>query len=74
MTFVRLDVSVAEQERRLVATDRAAHGKLRSLELLRSLAPSLATSLAAMPEPALVLATDELTPAEAAHRIVAALA
>lgn len=73
VVFVRLDVSVAEQERRLVADDRAAHGKLRSLEMLRSLAPGLQASLAAMPEPALVLATDAMPAPEAARRIAAAL-
>ena len=71
--FVRLDVPVDEQERRIVAADRAAYLKLRSVELLRSLAPR-STSLAAMPEPALALATHELTPVEAAHRIAALLA
>ena len=73
VVFVRLDVSADAQERRLVAEDRAAHGKLRSVELLRSLAPALAGSLAAMPAPTLVVATDEVTPGEAAQRIAARL-
>ena len=72
--FVRLDVTAAVQEQRLVGEDRAAHGKLRSLEMLRSLAPALEEALAAMPEPALALATDELAPAESARRIADALA
>lgn len=73
VVFVRLDVSSVEQERRLVGTDRADHGKLRSPEMLRSLAPALDAALAAMPEPALALATDALAPAEAARRIAALL-
>ncbi|MFD2498934.1 hypothetical protein ACFSTI_08885 [Rhizorhabdus histidinilytica] len=48
---VALTLSDAEQERRLVAADRAAFGKLRSVELLRSLRPGLAACLAAMPAP-----------------------
>ena len=73
MLFVALTVSVDEQERRLVASDRDAFGKLRSVDLLRSLRDELAACEAAMPEPALTLDTDRLTASMAAEAIVRAV-
>lgn len=67
--FVRLAVSAAEQERRLGNPDRAAFGKLRSLDLLRELRSALTACEAAMPEPVLTLDTARTTPAEAARSI-----
>ena len=70
---VALTLSDAEQERRLVAGDRAAFGKLRSVELLRSLRPGLAACLAAMPAPDLRIDSGATPASDAADRIVAAL-
>ena len=72
--FVRLAVSQAAQERRLGNPDRAAFGKLRSLELLHRLRDSCTACEAAMPTPALVLDTDRVDPREAARQIVRQLA
>lgn len=69
VAFVRLAVSAAAQEIRLVDEGRAAFGKMRSLDLLRQLRPELAACEAAMPEPALTIDTDAMTAPEAARKI-----
>ena len=71
VAFVRLTVSEAEQERRLANPDRAAMGKLRSLELLHELRPALAACEAAMPEPVLTIDTGVVSAEVAAGRIAA---
>lgn len=68
--FIRLAVGAAEQERRLARPDRAAFGKLRSLDLLRELRDALATCEAAMPAPALTVDTERYRP-DAAARLIA---
>lgn len=68
--FVALALSEMEQERRLVAPDRAAFGKLRSPELLRQLRPGMAASLALMPPPDLSIDTGKISAADAAALIV----
>ena len=70
VTFVALTIVEAEQERRLVAPSREAFGKLKSVELLRQLQAGIAKSMAGMPEPALSIATDEISAADAAALIV----
>jgi chloramphenicol 3-O-phosphotransferase len=71
--FVALTVPEEEQERRLVAPDRAAFGKLRSLDLLRRLRDGFAACVAAMPEPALAMDTAACEPAAAAQAIIEAM-
>jgi hypothetical protein len=71
--FVELTVPEEEQERRLVALDRAAFGKLRSLDILRRLRDELAACLAAMPEPVLAIDTAACEPAAAAEAIIKAM-
>lgn len=71
--FVALTVDPAEQERRLTLGDRAAFGKLRSLELLRALRPDFERCMAAMPFPAIALDSGSTSPEEAAEKIAAAL-
>jgi cytidylate kinase len=71
--FVALTVSADEQERRLVASDRSAFGKLQSIELLRNLRNELAAREADMPISALTIDTDRLTPSLAAEAIVQAI-
>ena len=68
--FVALTVAPHEQERRLVGEDRAAFGKLRDPELLRSLRPGLETAMASMPVPILTIDSDHITPKAAARLIV----
>ena len=68
--FVRLAVSIAEQERRIDNPSRSEFAKLKSVELLRELRPLSRASHAAMPEPRLVVDTEEMGPAEAARHIV----
>jgi chloramphenicol 3-O-phosphotransferase len=70
LLFVRLTVPRDEQERRVVNADRGQFGKLRSLELLRSLRAEFETCEAAMPRPDLVLDTAAVAPLAAASRIV----
>lgn len=70
VTFIALTISEAEQERRLVAPSREAFGKLKSVELLRQLKAAMAECMAEMPQPALGIATDEISAAEAAALIV----
>ena len=68
--FVRLAVSIVEQERRIANPGRAEFAKLRSVELLRELRVQSQASHAAMPEPRLVVDTEAMSPAEAARLIV----
>jgi hypothetical protein len=67
---VALTVEDAEQERRIDSAARAEFGKLRSLELLRKLRPSMRRCEALMPEPRLVIDTTSTTPSDAADAIV----
>ena len=70
--FVRLTLSVEEQERRIANESRREFRKLTSLELLRSLRADFDASDAAMPAPDLVIDTEETDPVTAARRIAAA--
>jgi hypothetical protein len=67
--FVALAVDPRAQEERLLAADRAAFGKMRSVELLRSLRADFARCLAQMPAPDLTIDTTDTPPGEAAQRI-----
>jgi len=71
--FVRLAITPEEQDRRIASADRAAFGKLRDRELLRTLRPQFEACLAAMPEPAITIETDSISPEDAAARIAALL-
>jgi hypothetical protein len=71
--YVALDLPPDEQERRLVDPTRAAFGKLRSPEILRSLRASMAACMKAMPSPAIRIDTGAATPAEAADAIIEAM-
>jgi hypothetical protein len=71
---VALDLDGPEQERRLVATDRSAFGKLRSVALLRELGPAMSACMEQMPPPALRIDTTATTPSDAADLIIAAMA
>lgn len=71
--FVRLAVPDADQERRLVNADRAAFGKMRSVDLLRQLRAELKACEDRMPPPALTIDTRALAPEEAARRVAEAL-
>ena len=62
-----------EQERRIMAPDRAAHGKLRSVDLLRELRAQFDASMADMPEPAITIDTTTVQPGDAAVAILAAI-
>jgi len=73
VTFVRLSVSPAEQERRLTAPSRLEYGKIRSVEVLRSLRDRCTTCEAAMPRPAMTLDTEAADPAHSARLIAEAL-
>lgn len=66
VVFVRLAVSPDEQERRLANPDRAAFGKLRSLDLLREMRDAFDACEAAMPAPAVTVDTDRSDAGEAA--------
>jgi hypothetical protein len=70
-TFVALSLPRDEQERRLVAEDRARFGKLRSVEVLRELHDACAVCTAAMPQPDLAIDTANVTPGVAAEAIIA---
>lgn len=72
--YIALELDGTEQERRLVNPTRERFGKLRSLDLLRELRPSMATCIKLMPEPALRIDTGALTPNEAADAIVRTIA
>lgn len=69
LLFVALTVGSEEQERRLVAKNRAAFGKMRDLDLLRALRPELAACMAAMPSAHLSLDTETLNAQESASAI-----
>jgi hypothetical protein len=71
--FVALTVPPEEQERRLLAPDRAAFGKLRSLDLLRHLRADLTACIAAMPEALVTIDTTVVGPAAAAEAIINAM-
>lgn len=74
VTYVALDISPEEQERRLVAPTRAAFGKLRSLDILRELRGSMDACMRAMPQPALRVDTGANTPEQAAEAILRMIA
>jgi chloramphenicol 3-O-phosphotransferase len=67
--FVAVTVPPEEQERRLMRPDRAAFGKLRSVDLLRRLREDFAACAAAMPAPTLTVDTSIVEPGEAAAMI-----
>lgn len=73
VVFVALTLDSAEQERRIANADRSAFGKLTSLDLLRRLRDDFDAAMAAMPAPALSIATDDIPPKEAADRIALAI-
>ena len=68
-TFIRLDVSEEEQERRLVDPSRTG-GKLRNLERLRSVRRDFEKAMAAMPAASLSIDTNRTSAADAADQIV----
>ena len=68
--FVRLTLSRNEQEKRIGNPDRAAFGKLRSLDLLRELRDQFTASEAAMP-PADFTIDSGTTKPTAASRLIA---
>ena len=68
--FVRLTLSRDEQERRIGNPDRAAFGKLRSLDVLRELQDQFTASEAAMPPAAFTIDTGATKPT-AASRLIA---
>lgn len=67
--FIRLDVAAEAQEMRIDAESRSAFGKLRSLDLLRSLRADFDAAMEAMAEPVLAVDTGLVSAAEAAARI-----
>ena len=69
VVFVELQVSPDEQELRINAPSRSEFGKLRSLELLRSLRGQFRECMAAMPAPHLSIDTELYTPRQAAEQI-----
>ncbi len=71
--FVSLTCSEAVVESRIAADSRTAYRKLTSLEQYRTLRDAGAFDFPSLPEPALTLATDALTPDQAAERIIDAL-
>jgi hypothetical protein len=71
--FVRLAVSVAEQERRIGAEGRREFRKLTSLTLLRQLRADFAACDRAMPPALLTIDTEEADPQTAARRIAATI-
>ncbi len=68
--YFALTLDEAEQERRLTATDRAAFGKLRSIEILRALRTDMVTSIAQMPTPILQIDTGTIEASESAAMII----
>lgn len=66
VSFVRLDIEPDEQLRRLDNADRAAFGKLRSIDLLRELKPAFDSSLALMPAANVTIDTGRHDPDQAA--------
>ena len=71
--FVELTCNEGEIARRIEAADRARHGKLNSLALYRELRDAGALEFPSLPSPLMKLATDELTPQEAAEAISASV-
>jgi hypothetical protein len=71
--FVRLTLSVEEQERRIADPTRRQHGKLTSLDMLRELQPMFDAANAEMPEPDLSIDTSIVSPEAAASTIADAL-
>jgi hypothetical protein len=71
--FVRLTISDEEQERRIGNADRAQHGKLVSLGLLRQLRPMFKAAENAMPAPVISIDTGATSPDRAAEMIAEAL-
>lgn len=69
VAFIRLGVSPAEQERRILDSGRAAFGKLRSLALLRELRPQFEACEATMPAPDVSIDTEAMAPTRAAQVI-----
>ena len=67
--FVRLTLSRDEQERRIGNPDRAAFGKLRSLDLLRELRGQFTASEAAMPLAAFTIDVGATKPSTASRLI-----
>lgn len=72
VSFIRLEVSEEEQERRLAAPSREGR-KLRRVEVLRSWRQGFKSALLAMPDPALSIDTT-VTSAEAAASLIVQLA
>lgn len=72
--FVRLTVSVEDQERRVVSPERHAFHKLTSVEVLRRFRNSGAADYRPIPDSGLTIDTGEASPAQAAARIVQAFA
>jgi len=66
VVFIRLTCSPEEQERRIENASRAEFRKLRSLEFLRQLRDQGSSEYPFLPEPDLVLDTEQCTPAESA--------
>jgi hypothetical protein len=67
--FVALTCPMEEVERRLESLSRAAFGKLRSRELLRSLQQSGAFTYPPLPDSGLSIDTSQCSPPEAVRRI-----
>jgi AAA domain len=70
VNFVALTVEDADQELRICGHSRAEFGKLRSLELLHELRPSMKRREAMMPQPMLMIDTSMTDPGDAADAIV----
>ena len=71
--FVQLTCAEPEIERRITAADRGRHGKLTDLATYRALRADGAFSAPRIPAPLLSIASDAMSPAEAAARIEAAV-
>lgn len=69
VVYIALTVTDTEQESRIDAPARAGFGKLRSVELLRQLRPSMKACEGMMPIPRLVIDTGTTTPGDAAEAI-----
>jgi len=69
VSFVRLEVSDEEQERRLVAPSRTG-GKLRDIELFRTLRSNFKAAMTEMPIPVLSIDTTFTRSTDAADQIV----
>lgn len=70
---VALTIDPEEQEHRLTASDRSAFGKLRDLDLLRSIRNDMEVSARAMPTADLVIDTSSATAEAAAQAILATI-